>query len=814
MKPVALRRGVLACLVASVPAAHAHEARPARTASATAVEPAERVRYTSSLDLDWRFLKGDAPGAEAPAFDDGGWRRVDVPHDWSIEGPYDGKNPTRRGGGYLPSGVSWYRKRFGVPPRQAGRRLFVEFDGVMAGSDVWINGVHLGKRPNGYVSFRYDLSGHLRAGQPNVLAVRTDTTLQPASRWYTGQGIYRHVRLVAAEAVHIEPWGVFVTAPEVTAERAIVRVRTTVVNESRAARRAGLRTTLLDADGRSVAASEAAPQRLMPGQRLVYGQDIPVAKPRLWDLRTPHRYRAVSQLLGDETVLDDDHTPFGIREARFEAASGFWLNGRNLKLKGVCLHHDGGAFGAAVPLGVWQRRLERLREVGVNAIRTAHNPPAPELLDLTDRMGFIVMDETFDAWTMAKPNAEQGYHRDFAAWWERDTRDTIRRDRNHPSVVIWSAGNEVHDVWNAELAVRLFVPMRDLIHEEDDSRPVTLAVLRPNLGRVYDNGFAELMDVVGQNYRESELIAAHRQNPARKVLGTENGHGREAWLSLRDNPFYAGQFLWSGVDYLGEADWPAVVHGSGLLDRTGGFRPRTYERQSWWSDAPMVHATRRVAPPPVQPTDPGYGTAQRSAEVLFSDWTPREREPHEEEVEVYSNCGEVELLLNGRSLGSKPLPADASARAWKVAYEPGTLRAVGRNEGQVAAAHELRSAGPARRIVLSAERPGLTADRDEVLYVTASVVDESGVENPWADDLIGFELSGPGVIAAVDSADLASHEPFQARERRAFRGRCVAVLRATAPGRLTLRATAPGLSGAALTVDARDTGPGAGRVAR
>jgi beta-galactosidase len=797
-----LWRAVLACSVVAVPAGA--QARPGVTTSATAAKPSARVRYTASLDLDWRFLKGDAPGAEVPAFDDGGWRRVDVPHDWSIEGPFDEKNPTRRGGGYLPSGVSWYRKRFSVPAAHAARRFSVELDGVMAGSDVWINRVHLGKRPNGYVSLRYDLTDHLRPNQSNVLAVRTDTSIQPASRWYTGQGIYRHVRLVATDAVHIEPWGVFVTTPEVTAQRAIVRVQTTVVNESSAARRAAPRTTILDADGRSVATSVATPQVIAPGQSRVYEQDIPVANPRLWDFDTPHRYRAVSELVADKTVLDDDDTPFGIREARFEAASAFWLNGRNLKLKGVCLHHDGGAFGAAVPLGVWQRRLEILKEVGVNAIRTAHNPPAPEFLDLTDRMGFLVMDETFDAWTIAKPNAEQGYHRDFAEWWERDTRDTIRRDRNHPSVVIWSAGNEIHDIWNAELAVRLFVPMRDLIHKEDPSRPVTLGVLRPNLGHIYDNGFADLMDVVGQNYRENELIAAHVQKPERKVLGTENGHGRDVWLALRDNPFYAGQFLWSGVDYLGEADWPSVTHGAGVIDRTGGFRPRTYERQSWWSDKPMVHATRRVAPPAVQPTDPGYGPAQRAVDTLFSDWTPREAEPHEESVEVYSNCDEVELLLNGRSLGSKPLSPDAAARAWKIPYEPGTLRAVGRNKGQVAATHELRSAGPGKKLVLAADRPGLTADRDDVLYVTASVVDENGVENPWADDLIGFDLSGPGAIAAVDSADLKSHEPFQARERRAVRGRCVAILRAMAAGKLTLRATAAGLSSATLTVDARD----------
>jgi beta-galactosidase len=772
-------------------------------ATRTAVRSASRITWP--FDQGWRFSRGDAPGAEKPGFDDRAWRAVDVPHDWAIEGPFDEKNPTGRGGGYLPSGIGFYRKSFTVPEAYARRRAFVELDGVMANSDVWINGVHLGRRPYGYVSLRYELTGHLTVGpgRPNVLAVRTDTTVQPASRWYTGQGIYRHVRMVLTDDVHVEPWGVFVTTPEVSSARALVRIQTAVLNQSMRAREVTLRTTILGPDGRPIGTAEA-PRRSVPaGGSALFEQQVTVPGPQLWDLDHPSLYRAVSEVVAGGRTLDDEVTPFGIRELRFDAATGFWLNGRNLKIKGACLHHDGGAVGAAVPRGVWERRLARLREAGVNAVRTAHNPPDPVLLDLLDGMGFLVMDETFDAWTMAKPHAEQGYERHFAEWWERDTADTIRRDRNHPSIVVYSAGNEIHDLWNPELAFRLFRPMRDLIHRLDPTRPVTLGVLRPNVGHIYDNGFAEEMDVIGQNYRENELVAAHQQKPERRLLGTENGHGREAWLALRDNPFYSGQFLWSGIDYLGEADWPQVTHGSGLLDRTGAFRPRTYERQSWWTDRPMVHLARRIAPPAKQATDPGYGPPSRDAEVLFSDWTPRDTSAHEETVEVYSNTEEVELFLNGRSLGAQPRSADDAARVWRVAFEPGTLLAVAGKGGQVAARHEVRTAGPPRTIVLTADRRQLSPHWDEVGFVEAAVVDEHGVLVPSADNPVTFELEGPGAIVAVDNADRASHEPFLARERRAYGGRCLAIVRATAAsGRIMLRVSSPGLSGSSVVIEA------------
>jgi beta-galactosidase len=774
------------------------------TQSAQERRSSRGARATVSFDADWRFLKGDARDAEKPEFDDAAWRKLDVPHDWSIEGPFDKDNPTGRAGGFLPSGVGWYRKHFTLPATHNKRRVFIEFDGVMANSDVWINGFHLGRRPYGYVSFIYELTGHLNFGngKPNVVAVRADNSGQPASRWYTGAGIYRHVRLIATDPVHLEHWGTFITTPKIAREQASVHVQSTVVNQSDAPRSVTVQLTLVGPDGRIVQTAETKPQTIAAGGRADFRQDLDVKSPQLWNLEQPYLYTAVARVRASGATLDDETTPFGIRESHFDAATGFWLNGRNFKLKGVCLHHDASAFGAAVPLRAWERRLEALRGLGVNAIRTAHNPPAPDFLDLCDRMGFLVMDELFDAWTVAKNPYD--YHLYFREWAQRDVRDTVRRDRNHPSVIIYSAGNEIHDTPKAELAKEILTSLVATFHEHDPSRPVTQGLFRPNVSHDYDNGLADLLDVIGQNYREKEILAAHEQKPTRKILGTENTHDRNQWLAMRDNPPYSGQFIWTGIDYLGESPgWPLVAFNFGLLDRTGMPRPIAFQRQSWWSDKPMVHVTRRVAPTPIAPTDPGYGQDRRP-QVLFSDWTPRSREPHEEQVEVYSNCEQVELFLNGVSLGTKPRPADDAPRNWSVPFAPGTLKAVGMNNGKAVAIHELRTAGKPAQIVLSADRASLAPTWDDVVYVAARVVDKDGVLVPDAGNLITFKVSGPGRLSAVDSADNSSHEPFQASERMAYQGICFAMLKADGPtGRITLTASSPGLAGASIDIRAR-----------
>jgi beta-galactosidase len=788
--------------------------------------PVERAGVTESFDANWRFLKADAPGAEQSQFDDSTWRALDVPHDWSIEGPFAETNKTGGAGAFLPSGVGWYRKQFTLPDTFSNRCVFIEFDGVMQNSEVWINGVSLGKRPFGYVSFGYELNGHLNfgPGKTNVLVVRADTSDQPASRWYSGAGIYRHVRLVLTDPVHIDRWGVFVSTPQVSATQATVYVETSVTNQSDSPRVITVRTTLIAPNGKTVGAVETS-ETITNGASAAFRQEVIFLKPHLWNLDDPKLYRAVSEVRDGEKVLDDQTTSFGIREAKFDADTGFWLNGKNFKIKGACVHHDGGAFGAAVPLGVWEQRLKTLKSLGVNAIRTAHNPPAPEFLDLCDRLGLLVMDELFDCWTVAKPTlggqSLADYHLYFNDWSKIDTADIVRRDHNHPSVIVYSAGNEIHDTPKADLAKKILAGLIEVFHTNDPTRPVSQALFRPNVSGDYTNGLADLLDVVGQNYRENEILAAHAQKPTRKILGTENRHDRATWVALRDNAPYAGQFLWSGVDYLGESRrWPVVAAGSGLLNRMGEPKPMAFERQSWWSDRPMVFITRRIATNSIGPTNPGYEPVQqdllRRPQVLFSDWTPTNSAPHDENVEVYSNCQEVELFLNGRSLGAKPLKADASPRVWKVAYRPGTLKAVGRNNGRVVpmhngrvvAMHELRTAGQPAGIVLAADHSQLAAGWDDVCRITATVVDKHGVPVPRANDLITFNISGPGVIAAGDNADNASHEPFQANERHAFQGRCVAFVKAGASsGKITLTASAPGLQTGSVTIKTSQPAP-------
>jgi beta-galactosidase len=705
------------------------------------------------FDADWQFAG----------------KKVTLPHDWAISGAFDQSAPEGGAGAWLRTGSGVYTKSFTLPAADAKRRVFIEFDGVMANSEVLLNGVSLGKRPNGYISFRYELTPHAKfGGTPNQLEVRVDNAKQPASRWYAGAGINRHVRLIVTDPVHVDQWATFVSTRNETAH-----LSTTVVNQSETTRRIAVRFTV------AAKTVDAAAQSIAPGKSADFTAELTIPNAKRWNLDSPQMYDAKVEVRENNTTLDTDTAAFGFREARFDADTGFWLNGKNFKIKGVCLHEEGGAVGTAIPIGVWRRRLEALRQIGVNAIRTAHNPPSPEFLDLCDRMGFLVMDEMFDQWTVAKNPYD--YHLNFREWSHIDTRDTVRRDRNHPSIIAYSAGNEIHDTPKAELAKEILSGLVETFHAIDPTRPVTQALFRPNVSHDYDNGLADLLDVVGQNYRENEILAAHEQKPTRKILGTENGHERRAWLAMRDNPAYAGQFLWAGVDYLGEARlWPYTTNAAGLLDRTGVIKPMGWERASWWSPKPVVHVTRRVAARVVPPTDPGYETARRQARTLFDDWTPANTAPHEENVEVYSNCAEVDLQLNGKSLGAQPIAKDASPRTWKVPYEPGTLAAVCKEGPR----HELRTAGKPAKLALQAQR------YDDVTFVTASVLDEAGVVVPSATNRITFQ----GDVIAVDNGDTASHEPFAATERSAFDGTCIAIVRGSA----SVKATSPGLTPAEL----------------
>jgi beta-galactosidase len=765
---------------------------------------ARSPRISTSFDADWRFFKGDAANAETVGFDDSAWRWLNVPHDWSIEGPFDPKNPTGGAGGFLPSGIAWYRKHFTLSKDLGDRRFFIDFEGVMENSEVWINGHFLGKRPYGYVSLSYEMTGHLNVGGDNVLAVKADTSKQPASRWYTGAGIYRHVRMTVKDPVHIPQWGAFISTPKVSESEATVNVSTEVVNKSGSSARVSVQIVLHDPKGKTVATAETEPQTLASDQMLIFKKDLTVKNPQLWHIEKGILYRAFVRVRSGGKALDEELINFGIREFHFEPATGFWLNGKNFKIKGMCLHHDGSAFGAAVPLAVWEHRLNELRKLGVNAIRNSHNPEGA-FLDLADRMGFIVMDELFDQWTVAKNPYD--YHLYFNEWAKTDVRDTVRRDRNHPSVMIYSAGNEIRDNHaDPEKAKRTLRGLIDTFHENDPTRPVTQALFRPNIegARDYDNGLANMLDLVGQNYREKEILAAYKQNPKRKIIGTENDRSSlDQWLAMRDHPEYSGQFIWAGIDYLGETrSWPNYAFSYGMLDRTAVKRPLGWQRQSWWSEKPMVYLARRIAPTQAAPTDPGWDpNEQRRTQVVFGDWTPADLGRHEENVEVYSNCDEVELFLNGRSLGSKTKNANDSPRNWMVPFEPGTIKAIGKNGGKVVAEYGLKTAGKPAAVKLSLNKTRVANNWDDVVFVTAIIVDENGVPVPTANDLINFEAKGSGSIVAVDSANNTDHDPFQATKRKAFQGRCLAFIKADRDtGKIMISATAADLRSNTVTI--------------
>jgi beta-galactosidase len=761
------------------------------------------VRTIVQFNAQWKFSLGDQTGAEQAAFDDSAWRDVTVPHDWSIAGPVNDANASGAAGGFFPTGVAWYRKVFSLSAKDAHRHVYIVFDGVMANSDVWINGTHLGQRPNGYVSFFYELTTHVKFGTAaqNVIAVRCDTSRQPASRWYEGAGIYRPVRLILMQDVHLEPWSTFVTTPVVSAEKAIVHVEASVANESSALQHVLLDVYLIAPDGSVAGRFVTQMQTIAPDAKALMRGECPVPNPQLWDIDHPWLYRVLVSLRSSSglrtpgPITDDEAIPLGIREFHFEAATGFWLNGHNLKLKGVAIHSDGGALGIAVPASVWERRLSALRSLGVNAIRTAHNPPSPGFLDLCDRMGFLVMEEMFDCWTVGKNPFD--YHLDFDRWSSIDTRDTVRRDRNHPSVILWSAGNEIHDTPHAELAHSILARLLAVFHENDPSRPVTQALFRPNVSHDYDNGLADMLDIVGQNYRVNEILAAHAQSPSRKILGTENIHDQASWLALRDNAPYSGQFLWSGIDYLGEAGkWPNISRPTGLLDRTGLPHPRAWERQSWWASAPSVHIARRVGATERDAVDPGYESVQPDLrEPLLLDWTPRNTVPHSESVDVYTNCEEVELLLNGQSLGRQKLHEDASPLQWNVPYAPGSLRAVAYNQGKPVTEDELHTAGKPSRIVLSPERNTLSRTGDDVITITATAVDDAGVRVPDVSAAVLFTTSGPAQIVATDNGSNTDHESFALPQHHFYGGRLIVLVSATAAtGSIRVHASSPGLA--------------------
>jgi beta-galactosidase len=775
---------------------------------ATAAWPEADERRTS-FDTGWRFQKGDAAGAEQPGHDDAGWRVVDLPHDWAIEGPFDPAISPHQGS--LPYfGVAWYRKRFTLPESARGRYFTIEFDGAMANSTVYLNGVELGSRPYGYIGFAYDLTPGLRFGAENVIAVRLAPE-EHSSRWYPGAGIYRHVWIDATGPVHVAHWGLYVTTPDASEAGTTVAVRTELQNRETELATVTLDTVILDADGREVARTRTGPS--VPGGATAAALvQITVLKPQLWELERPYLYTLRTSVRRAGKLLDRVDTPFGVRRIEWGAGRGFLLNGRRVPLRGVCNHHDLGALGAAVNRRALERQLEILKRMGANAIRTSHNPPAPELLELADRMGFLVMDEAFDMW--GKPKVPNGHGKYFAEWGERDLRDMIRRDRNHPSVVMWSIGNEILEQADADgwqTAKRLTA----ICHEEDATRPVTAGLNQ--IDNAIQNGLAAELDIQGFNYGVRQYARILAEHPDWTIVGAETASCVSSrgvyhlpiekyekhpslqissydviaptWAYCPDVEFAAqeespqllGEFVWTGFDYLGEptpyfawnkprdeADWPSRSSYFGIVDLAGFPKDRYYLYQSQWTREPMVH--------------------------LLPHWNWAGREGQEIPVMAYTNAEEVELFLNGRSLGRKrkgePYVIPVGKRisdderfttkyrlVWQVPYEPGALRAVAYTAGRAVATAEVKTAGPAARIVLAPDRARIRADGEDLAFVTVRVEDEAGTLVPDADNLLHFDVQGAGRIAGVDNGNPASVESFQGRERKAFSGLALLIVR-------------------------------------
>ena len=799
--------------------------------NAWSATPPSRQRLL--MDYNWKFIQSDVKEAEKTGFDDSKWRMLNLPHDWSIEGEFKEDATSQGSGGYLPMGIGWYRKQFNLSSIGKDQQYSIGFDGVYMNSDVWINGQHLGKHVYGYTGFNYDLTPFLKKGK-NTIVVRVDNSLQLSSRWYTGSGIYRHVWLSITDPVHVAQWGTYITTPQVDSTTAIVSVRTKIENTLTIPKKMLLKSVVKDGSGKEIASVET-PVSIPSSGKEEIEQILKVASPALWSIENPNLYTLNSYLIEGKKEVDNSSSTFGIRKIEYDKDKGFLLNGKHVKMNGVCLHHDAGCLGAAVPDQAWVRRLQVLKEMGCNAIRTSHNPPAPEFLDLCDKMGFLVMDEIFDEW-LEKKAPEFGYHKYFQENSQADLISMIHRDRNHPSIVIWSAGNEVPDQVkeNGSETLRKLI---ETFHKEDPTRPVTQA----NDHIAAGDGpaklpFLEMQDVVGYNYvdrwlerRELYYSIDRHDHPNWKMIGTENvsvpgirgqyslqadksdsrpGRSRDyrvsmiqaeqLWKFTAVHDYVIGDFMWTGIDYLGEARWPNKSSSSGVIDLCGFPKDGYYFYQSQWTKKPMVH--------------------------VFPHWNWKGHEGQVISVIAYSNCDSVELFLNGKSFGVKSaifpqqgvsvawnaydkpfVPATTSDLhlSWDVPYEPGILIVVGKKGGKVVT-EEVRTTSKPLAIRLSTDRKEIDADAHDIANIKVELIDENGLVVPDANNLIEFKVEGEGVLAGTDNGNPQDKTQMQSKQRNAFNGLALAVIQSTRKtGNIRLTVISEGLKEAVLEVNTK-----------
>ena len=824
-------------------------------------------RWEIAADAGWKFFLGDPSGAESPSFEDASWRAVDLPHDWSIESKPDKDNPSGAGGGFFPGGIGWYRKSFHASADWQGKRVSVEFGGVYREATVYLNGHKLGIHPYGYTAFTFDLTPELDFSGVNELAVRVDNSAQPNSRWYSGSGIYRHVRVVVTDPTHVAHWGVFVTTPEATSTSASVSLRTRVANESSAAAGITLETKLLDKSGNIVGSAQSN-LSIAPGGEEEAAQQIQVAHPALWAPESPALYRAVSSIRKNGTVIDQVTTTFGIRSLGWSAEKGLVLNGKAIKLTGGSVHHDNGPLGAAAFDRAEERRVELLKAAGMNAVRTAHNPPSSAFLDACDRLGLLVLDEPFDVWEAHKVKFDYGG--DFDEWSKKDVSAMVLRDRNHPSIVIWGIGNEIPELEvdrGAELGKQIANQVRGL----DNTRPLTLAFPGTTTKPTAQAVFSQL-DITGYNYNILPTYQKdHEQLPSRIMLTTESWPSKAfpLWQVSHDNPYIIGDLTWTAMDYLGESGIGAWQYGTpqqakmaeaagpmmsstamidgmfagmangkdvmgdmaknnsdpnakvmmelffhpypwhaaecGDLDLTGFRKPQSYYRDIIWNGGDRVYATVRLP----EPEGKKIIAIMWATYPTLPSWTWPGQEGKDLEVEVYSGAEKVQLFLNDKLIGEKPTGREQQFKAtFTVPYAPGTLKTVGLRGDRVVAESVLTTTGEASKLRLTSDRTVVQANGEDLSFVSIEAVDSNDRPDLRADQELQFAIIGPGTIAAVGNGDGQDPDSYHSDQRRLYQGRALVVIRSSKQtGSVKLMVKSSSLGEGVLTIAAKAPQP-------
>jgi len=764
----------------------------------------------------WLFNLKDETSAFKPDFNDKNWRRLDLPHDWSIEGEL---SPTLAScTGYLPGGIGWYRKELNIPVELKGKKVFIYFEGIYNRSSVYINGQLLGFRPNGYVSFAYDMTPYLKYGEFNLLAVRVDHSQYADSRWYTGSGIYRNVWLVTSDPMHFDMWGVTYQTKQVTDKEAVVEVQANVKNETGSEVDAKVVMQWIDLSGKIVA-NQSQKKSIPSGSVSKFSSALTVKNPKSWDTESPYLYQLKTLLYVDGKLKDETICKAGIRTLKFDANKGFALNGKWIKMKGVCIHHDAGVLGSAVPRQVWERRLKTLKSLGCNAIRMSHNLQSPDVYELCDELGFLIMDEGFDefefpkkkwlaGWNVGEPGF-QGTFDFFEEWSDRDVASMVLRDRNHPSVVMWSIGNEVdypndpysHPVLssskfnqpvyggydpkkpNADRLGPIGKRLSSVIRAIDNSRPVTGALAGVIMTNETD--YPKYLDVVGYNYTEDRYATDHEKFPDRILYGSETGHGFDSWKDVRDNDYIFGQFIWTGFDYLGESNsWPSRGFNSGMIDLAGFIKPRGYYRMAMWSEAPMTY---------IGTYKPVRGNRRGLSDSALPVWNYSEGDTVR--VVCYTNCPQSQLSINDESVGSQKNHDDnVGIISWDIPYKPGKLEVIGLKDGKEVARFSIQTSGRSQTIIATPDKIRLSVNKD-IVQITIQIVDQKGVPVILADDEVTCTISGPARLLGMESANNSDMTSYRDNSHRVFNGRMLAYLQTTGvPGEIEINFSAPWLN--------------------